>query len=197
MQCVVKSMRYAEWSSDTSHIHTFTLKMHFPICALIFIWLVVLNVAAWQNQKWHKEKKAKKRNMKWENKVGKMQWKRAEGVNTICKWWGIFYPCFTVMLESFPLWWYRNPSSITTVLRVSEMSSWIKDGVPALAKSMGKYMRAHTKVTEVGFRTSLAHLWVLPMTEKTTKQAQSKHHTAEGTHLMQSIRKRAEHSWKN
>lgn len=49
---------------------------------------------------------------------------------------------------------------------------------------------AHTKVIKVSFRTSLAHLYILFMKEKTTKQVQSKHHTGEGTHLMQSVGKK-------
>ena len=49
---------------------------------------------------------------------------------------------------------------------------------------------AHTKVIKVSFRTSLAHLYILFKKEKTTKQVQSKHHTGEGTHLMQSVGKK-------
>lgn len=146
--------------------------MHFPICALIFTWLVVLNVAAWQNQKCHKGEQANKRNMKWENKVGKMQWKLAEGVNIICKWWGIFYR-FTVMLESFPLWWYRNPSSIKIVSRVSEISSWNKEGVPALANLWENRWEATPKwprwVLEPLWPISEYHLW------KKKKKLQSRH----------------------
>lgn len=75
---------------------------------------------------------------------------------------GIFFFCyFTVILESFPSWKYKDSSSLKAVWRVK----W----APTLFNPQDIDDRAHTKVTKVSFRTSLAHLQILPMKEKNYK----------------------------
>lgn len=119
------------WGIQSGHLtlcihNTFTFKMHFPICAVIFIWLVVLEIyfAAHIITLERPKEKAKKRNMRQENKVGNMRWKLAESVNISCKQWRDYFFYFTVMLESFSFWKYKNSSHLKAVLRVCEMSSY-------------------------------------------------------------------------
>lgn len=88
------------------------------------------------------------------------------------------------MLESFSFRKYKDLSSLKAVLRVCEMSS-------CSIKSTGRRWQSPHQSDQGGFSNQFGpSLNTTQERKKTTKQVQSKHHTAEGTYLMQSIREK-------
>lgn len=168
------------WGTQSGHLtlcihNTFTPKMHLPISAVVFIWLVVLEIYTHVNTRKtiKKKRQGHARLERWDENWQKvlilvtdireiffiLLWcqKVSLSGNTkphpVCRlFWGyefLLYPIhWTQMAEPTPKW-----------------SRWVLEPVWPISK-------------------------YYPWMKKTTKQVQSKHQTAEGTDLMRSIRKK-------